>query len=235
MAGSRRIGLPREEWDFAGCPRGREESCWEYEYGRECPRIVETFREDAAGRRRGFDQDGYWFYEHQVFDSQGEYEDSVVLLVPPGFPTVPYLMTKRPRVRSEAKLSATSSRFLHPPKVRDVEGDAKPSFRPPPDYVAKLYVDWNAPDKELLRDFRLWLSEHRPRKARSRRGKSVARQYMADLKALGAYRLLRVMSAEEALAHTRKFLPHGLYAQVPDWYEAKRRARSVLRNRFRAV
>ena len=70
---------------------------------------------------------------------------------------------------------------------------------------------------------------------RSRRGKSLARQYMADLKALGAYRLLRVMSAEEALAHTRKFLPHGLYAQVPDWYEAKRRARSVLRNRFRAV
>lgn len=229
------IGLPREEWDFLSCPEGLEGACWEYEYGRECPRIVAAFQEDASRRRRGFDDDGYWFYDHQMLDANGELEDSVILLVPPGFPDVPFLKTERRRQRAAAKVPTKWNSFLNPAKVRDVDGDPKRTFRPPPDYIAKLYVEWDATDRELLGDFRLWLKQHRPRKAKSRRGKSAARQRMADLKALGAYRLLRVMSAEEALAYTSQFLPHGLYSKIPDWYEARARAKRVLRNSFQAM
>ena len=229
------VVLSREEWDFSGCPEELEVLCWEYEYGRECPRIIEMFREDALGRRQGFDKDGYWFYEHQVFDYKGEYADSVILLVPPGFPDVPFLQTARRKRRPAAKVPSKWNTFLSPAKVRDVDGDPKRAFRPPPDYIAKLYVDWDATDRDLLRDFRQWLKEHRPRKAKSKRGKSAARQRMADLKALGAYRLLKMMSAEEALAHTKKFLPHGLYSKIADWYKARARAKRVLRGSFRAI
>ena len=234
MSGSSAIGLPREEWDFSSCLEGQESSCWEYEYGRECPRIVKAFREDVSGRRRGFDEDGYWFYQHEVFNGE-EFEPLVFLLAPPGFPDVPYLQSKRRKPRSGPKVPAKWNTFIHPAKVRDVDGDPKRTFRPPPDFIAKLYVEWDATDRELLQDFRQWLKEHRPRKAKSRRGKSAARERMADLKALGAYRLLKMMGAEQALAYTKKFLPHGLYSKVPDWYEAKARARRVLRSWFGVV
>ena len=33
-------GLEQEDWDFSGCPKGREYDCWCYEFAREVPDIV---------------------------------------------------------------------------------------------------------------------------------------------------------------------------------------------------
>ena len=56
---------------------------------------------------------------------------------------------------------------------------------------------------------------------------------MSGLKALGAYRLLEHFKAEEALEYTKHFIKGGLYAKIPDWYEAKARALGILRTEFR--
>jgi hypothetical protein len=58
---------------------------------------------------------------------------------------------------------------------------------------------------------------------------------MADLKALGAYRLMvkRGMTAREAQIYTKQRKRYGLYAKIPDWYKAKSRALWILEEYFR--
>ena len=99
-------------------------------------------------------------------------------------------------------------------------------------FCVALKLNWDASDKTLLSDFAKWLKKARPQPARERRGKSAPRQELAELKALGAYRLLRIFTAEEALEYSKQFLPRGLYAKIPDWYEAKSRVLRVLKSRF---
>jgi hypothetical protein len=108
-------------------------------------------------------------------------------------------------------------------------------YRPPPTqrHFAHLYVCWEEADKTLVRDFRRWLKGNRPFPAKTRRGRSSAREFMADLKALGAYRLMRVMGVVAAMEHTARIRRgNPLFLKRPDWYKAQRRARAVIERYF---
>ncbi len=228
--------MVREDWDFSRCPKGSELDCWLYEYARESQSVIRNFREcvehpqknplhpSPSGRDVTFDEDGYWHHRIDKFDSEGEFEDQLYLELAPGFPDTPYLKTKR---RPVSKEFVDVDAFV-PPGIRDADSirDAEP--RPAPRYFANIYIRWEYPDKKLIRDFAKWLKVHRPFPARSRRGKSAARVNMSELKALGAYRLLKTMTAPEALAYTEKYIRGGLFAKIPDWYEARQRAKRLL-------
>ena len=235
-----KIALAQEEWDFSTCPKGCELDCWLYEYARESPSVIREFRQCVEyplpnplkktedGRDARFDKDGYWLHRIDIYDCEGNFQDQLYLELAPGFPEKPYLKTKvKPPTAGHAQLAD-----LFPPSIRDADncGDAKPQFAA--HYFANIFIKWETPDKKLLKDFAKWLKNHRPFPARSRRGKSSARTNMSELKALGAYRLLKTMTAPEAMAHTEKFIQGGLYAQAPDWYEARRNAKKILQYWF---
>jgi len=56
---------------------------------------------------------------------------------------------------------------------------------------------------------------------------------MADLRALGAHRLMRVMTVPEAIEFTaRQRRGSPLFATAADWYRAKRRAQKVIDRYF---
>jgi hypothetical protein len=99
----------------------------------------------------------------------------------------------------------------------------------------KIRVNWEHSDKTIATDFQRWLKRNRKEPARERRGNPANRRFMADLNALGAYRLMVKgrMTAHQAHAYTKECKGHPLYAKIPDWYEAKAKAISVLEDYFR--
>jgi hypothetical protein len=226
--------LAREEWDFGSCPEGRELYCWGYEYARESAAIIADYRDCKERPESGcFDEHGNWSDTISIFDSDGELDEQIAIELAPGFPEVPYLKTKHVPWKWEGE--PLDLEFLAGAPVRDAGKLENYYPQPAPHYFAHLYIGWEAADKTLLRAFGRWLKGHRPFPARTKRGKSPAREFMADLRALGAWRLLQRMSAREALEHTSKFVRGGLYAKIPDWYGARRRALRVLGKYFSAV
>ena len=205
------IPLKREDWDFSDCPPGVEWYCFQYEFGREVPHL---FTKDDGS-----------------LDAPCWFGDT-------GFPGTPFLLSEakplseqwefRPRFAGNKPRSVGfgSSAFL-----RAVRTKAELSF------YALLAIDWTQPDKRLVKDFGEWLKESRPLPATERRGKGSSRPYLADLKALGALRLLRAgLSAAKAKAFTKAQSKCGaLYQKESDWYAARKYAEKVLDDWFRGV
>jgi len=219
-------GLAQEDWDFSGCPPGREYDCWSYEYAREVPFLGEKCRsvseaEDYVDEPAYVDEHGNW---HGVWRFPGSGEDHVVetpLVLLRGFPGTPYLKTDYHLAKADPELGQQPSVA----NVRDVFG--RWSFGP----RVELVLNWGASDSQMTEDFAKWLRENRPRPAWNNRGVSEARKWLADLRALGAWRLLKHMTAREAMEYVRGYR-RTVYSKLPDWYEAKRRVRRVLRDHF---
>jgi hypothetical protein len=218
---------------FESCPEGREQYCWGYEYARESDVIVADYRDSMKHGTPGeFDEHGNSWRTITILDADGELEEQIGIELPPGFPEEPYLRTAHVpwKLKGEPLLDLEE---LIGWSVMDAE--QVKHYRPPPAqrYFAHLYIQWEAADKTLVKDFRRWLKAQRPFPAKTRRGKSAVREFMSDLKALGAYRLMRVMSVAEAIRHTAK-LRRGnpLFLKGPDWYKARRRAKAVIERYF---
>ena len=221
-------GLPRAEWDFSGCPEGRELDCWAYELTREMEWAVNAYAaarreaESGAPGKCGFDAEGVW----HVLGKGPRCTWEVGLQ--PGFPETPYL-------RTDMRVSVVQRRphiyeIWNPPfgehgELKAIFGKRVAGFKLKWERVS---VNWDFSDKRIRRDFDAWLERNRPRKARLGSGRSKAREKMKELKALGAYRLMKTMTAGEALAWTKRCMPYGLYAKIPDWYEARSMAAELL-------
>lgn len=98
--------------------------------------------------------------------------------------------------------------------------------------VAAFELDWRRRDSEIVEDFKRWLSQARESKTKAETvfpqkgaGASV-RQFKADIKALGALRLRKILSWTEAVAHA-SIARSGkdLYSSEAHWSEAVKRAR----------
>jgi hypothetical protein len=61
-------------------------------------------------------------------------------------------------------------------------------------------------------------------------GKAAIRQMKNQLRYLGAFRLLEVMSAKKAAEHTKKVLGKPLYDHAAHWSRAKTKARSIIQS-----
>lgn len=227
--------LAIEEWDFSQCPEDRIYQCWAYEFARESPSIIAEYQKrkrtpiDIDGRlvHLGFEPDGNYRRVIDVVDENGEFEDQIFLDLPPGFPDVPYLKTNQKVYESKFKVRVTSR------KVRNAEEATRVAHQHrTPEHFAHLHIFWEAPDTTLIKDFGQWLKENRPFPPFEKRGNSNTKITLADLKALGATRLLRGFTVLEAMEHVRT-LNRCLFVKPDDWYEAKRRVKRVLKKYFR--
>jgi hypothetical protein len=93
-------------------------------------------------------------------------------------------------------------------------------------------LDWNLHDEELVTMFRRWLKENRPEdaKASEMRGRgNPVRQGQAKLKDLSVFRLLRIMSIDDAAAFLEdeggKLKP---YKNYQDWNLAVDRVKDTI-------
>ena len=101
--------------------------------------------------------------------------------------------------------------------------------------ISAIKVNWAYSDDRLGKEFRRWASHHREMMgfpADERRNPTTDREY---LKKLGAFRLLSVMSPEEAVSYTHKFLvdvstgtKYSLYTSPQAFRRAAAEARELL-------
>jgi hypothetical protein len=230
----------REEWDFSLCPIGRENDCWHYEFARECQWILDEFVLQKKEKARfvegkwpsnGFDRRGNWHFHHyESYDERQEW--ALAFFVPLGFPEKAYLKTSQTHYEPPVMRGL---KCLNPPfwdfDEMSKELGSRSPFRKREDGHS-IFIDWQITDKEIMALFKEWLKRNRKRPPLEYRGRSRPKQQLADLKALGAHRLLRHGTAEAGLAYTGRFIKSGLYAKISDWYEAKARALKVLKNSF---
>jgi hypothetical protein len=99
---------------------------------------------------------------------------------------VPYLKTKHVPWKWEGE--PLDLEFLAGAPVRDAGKLENYYPQPAPHYFAHLYIRREVANKTLVSAFGRWLKDHRPFPARMKRGKSPAREFMADLRALGAWK-----------------------------------------------
>lgn len=94
-----------------------------------------------------------------------------------------------------------------------------------------MRIDWSYSNKMLSQYFNIWLLQNRPIKGKSQTGKSQAKKSFANLKALGAYRLLKTMTAQEASDYVSKITNGAqLFKNLADWYLARKRAENLLKS-----
>ena len=222
------IILPKEEWHFEQCPEEEIESCYFFEYSRECARQRE-------GRPGG---DGLQYFRQENTTPEMD------------FPNIPYLMldpeVRRRRPRDEIMEPETDEtespedteyRRKHAEvqeekavKYLEVWHDYNPihATKEPPNWgnIWTIGIDWKHSNKKLADDFRGFIELIRPkhRVAEEARGKKPLSAKLSKLKQLGAYRLLESgYSAPEAMDYTKKIIgrKNPLYAALPDWSQAR--------------
>jgi hypothetical protein len=109
----------------------------------------------------------------------------------------------------------------------------------PPKDVTPLVIDWDKSDSELTKSFRNLIEEIRPRQPDRVRRENLSEKYKADLKALGAFRLLAAgytcfnaieytASERNKDAETEDSKP--LFMQKTEWTNAKKRAELIIEN-----
>lgn len=98
--------------------------------------------------------------------------------------------------------------------------------------VAAFELDWRRRDSELVDDFKRWLTAARESKIKAetmfpQKGAGApVRQCRADLNALGAFRLRKILSWKNAVSHVSVARPgKDLYSSEAHWSEAVKRAR----------
>ncbi len=233
--------LDRAEWDFSQCFDGEWIACAEYEYGREAWRISPAFRERWEPTRNypgcSVENGNKWpFSVAEWFLLWPEFPEKAFLSVPqterksrgqlheklcPGWPDVQ--TTFRDVMQHNAATVEAG--------VNRIDGD---DGRGGIISTAAFNIDWTLPNETLCASFREWLIQNRPPSVTQRvmgGASSAERQAQADLKALGALRILRVVPANRARDETRKITGEkdGLFSDPPAWSKAKKRAEKRLR------
>ncbi len=207
--------LPRGEWDFSGCPPEQLWRCWSYEYGREVDWVRHAYATRTAGT---FDACGNWHCWRDIGDPETAVE-FLNLSIIPGFPDVPFLQSLKTARFAEPTAVSRSSSIRHLTALLRRTGFEQ---------AYAFAIKWHESDKTILRDFAAVLKKIRPYDPFKRRGRSERRRHEADLKALGAYRLLLSgMTAAKARAYTSGFR-RLLYNQESEWFIAKRRAAKII-------
>ena len=91
-----------------------------------------------------------------------------------------------------------------------------------------IRLNWSLNNKQLVEAFEQWLQKNRPADVLIYETRGAA-QLSERLKYLSAMRLLTIMTAPQASDHTQKLLGEPLYWADSNWYEARDKANSVMR------
>ena len=228
------------EWDFSEVPDDQVELCHEYEYGRHSEQVKAA----VAKFRR---QHGNVAIEECLDINDpgtvlGEEQLPPVACVRPSFPKDPFQsINANERQRIADMLRTDGDRYLLVegsfrkllsiyPNLQNEYG----SFRDGETTYVVMSVDWRMNPTEILRRFEEWLTKRRPKEVRKRdrtRGAGApVRKSRAELKALGAWRLLQKMDSGDAWEATKERLKkRGLYSDEPAaWSRARATAERLL-------
>jgi hypothetical protein len=242
--------LPKEEWDFSTCPNDELFECWFYEFTRQIPAVraaVLKWRGKSAtyegliARSGGqykallfaatFHYQPEWPLKPYLSISASERQRRRRLLFPDSNqramglslnPSVAlYNLTESYGLcQLTNQFRKSISAHGRPFAYRDGMDD-----EPPMGELALLEINWNSSDKQLLAAFREWLKIHRPKGTPVcpvlEGGKSYPKQERADLKALGAYRLLRAAAGDLSRLSEQE----QLYQEQAAWIKARTRAK----------
>jgi hypothetical protein len=141
------------------------------------------------------------------------------------FPQTPYLSVSRATPSKEDYALTVEFLKEHPlrPVVEAKEGDQ-------PDVCLK--IDWQFSDTVLLKWMGLFLKEKRPRDATL--GVGRPKEFDADLKQLGAFRLLKIaklsisQATEYSKKHRKGVIEIPLYANQPTWSMATTKVEKIM-------
>jgi hypothetical protein len=207
-------GLDREEWDFSTCPDEQLEACYFYEFAKECPHAIRVSRvahESLKEITAAYGPKASYSLAAGVIDL---FKDC------PEFPGTPFLcipkLEREQRIANlckanplvQADLPSLIRQHANKPLRRKAIGKTLKYLAGQGD-IAAFYIDWRMTNEQLIQGFRQWLRTNRPLTAVPivRKGKGSSReQIRKDLKALGAWRLLKKMRWEDAYNHTREIL-----------------------------
>jgi hypothetical protein len=217
--------LARKKWDFSTCPKQELEQCWWYEFKSEIlheRRVITDWRQICV---------------EQTFD--GFFRLHRMMLMPPApghvyalcpeWPKDPFLsIPSNERARRLKQLDETKSLAdqltLGPVEpsmydlIQEFEGKKKrPSARSLGDDI--LPRIWHKSNQEIVSFSKAWLATYRPDKTKI---DTSIRELRADLKALGALRILREYAWD--------WTPAALYKAQGEWTKAQTRAKKVIRN-----
>jgi hypothetical protein len=220
--------LVREKWDFTTCPDEELADCRLYEFKSQSPyarQEILAWRQTCNAET--FDEFLYlargtltWAkYGQQFYALWPEWPDAPYLSIPPderkrrrdlfGPNTESRAAELTPLPAVPGKLSQPAVDFML--ELIDQSGPVEyPTFRIPWKEIS---------DREIRRRFALWLKINRKCKAKP----NVSHRHMrADLKALGAYRILKATGGE-----WRNAPP--LYVEYSEWMKAAARAKKLIK------
>ena len=160
-----------------------------------------------------------------------------VIDAPRGFPDLPYLKTSHMGTAESYTPFMVGEQPIRPVIVKKDGGYEADDWHDPddlaPEQVSHFQINWRYTDHAILKSLAPWLAKARgDRKPLERRGKNEVTRCHADLKALGAWRLIEHFgNAEMARDYTARLGLNdyqGLYVNLAEWSEAKTRVRSII-------
>ena len=217
--------LDVNEWDFDRCPGARKplkanegdelEECWRWEFARESNVITEKVLSLRKRLRKKTFENFYSKLKSKNSNSVTHLLDAGIYIYSPEFPYSPYLsISKQERLKRHDAIyrgweEASANHFsVGSSEIDEMIFDDFLSARKKGEhYLISEFVEpvlvkinWRNSDDLLVKEFRNWLHFKRPKgvlKNRSgRRGSSS--YFRTNLKALGAKRLLRGRTPEDA-------------------------------------
>jgi hypothetical protein len=228
--------LCAEEWRmYKDCSPNELEICYLYEYVREVcrqsPSQPTLFPDPVHNKlypewpRKPYLMIPAPVREQRVIQLQGgapDYLRSLNMMPPFSVPILPEVAKKYLEGFEVFELSEDGSKLQqrHRWPIQEIS-DAH--------WVALFRIDWQRSDQETLADLAAWLKEHRPKAFPSRVTRptgaaSYLRQLEADLKALGALRLLHFYKRWENIPTEA-----SIYYSQAGWMKAQRRAETRLK------
>jgi hypothetical protein len=206
-------------WCFDDCPEAELMACWHYEYLRDCQSVIDrvlAWREKWLQEQREYSRAEIIlniFYGHPYERLIAEWPETPYLDINPKDRRI-YLDVRK-------RLGAMERDCIRDRQLRD---------RQSRDPVAHFPImDWSDPPAEQFKQLRKFVKDNRPRNCVvERRGKpTIKRSLSQKLKALGAWRLSRVMPQSEVINHAVG-LGKPLYKNRPELSKVVKRTARYL-------
>jgi hypothetical protein len=197
-------------WSFDECPKEELFTCWHYEYLRDCPAVIDRVLEWRE-KQKEHPEDTLEYF-------MGDPLERVIAQ----WPTLPYL-----EIPEDERQLYQKIRNILGSSIREILLGEQAKKK---ELAAFLIRDWSASDAELIKQFKKWLKAERPKECviRESRGRPSRNSNVSVwLKALGAYRLSRVMSQNEVIGYAEGFGRH-LYENQPQLSRVLKRTASYL-------
>ena len=225
--------LSPEEWRiYEDYPPGELEIRWWYEYAREAVRGLPVqfplFPEEAPPWSDLFPE---WPTKPYLLIPEPERKRRLQRLAG-GTSNYLHSLNLRPPFRSHPGLKLTPT----PRPVPDPKTSDKYELRyrwpiseiGPAAWLTPFRIDWGRSDREISADFNAWLKEYRPKAFPSPKGErgsgNIVRRLGAELKALGAYRLLAFYKDWRKIPSSA-----AIYEDPSGWMTANQKARNRLK------